>query len=248
MKLTRAVFSKYRKLDNVSISLEDVTILIGENNAGKSTVLEGITGATSGNGKQNFSRHFSKVYTEDATVRIFFKVKEQDLNEILHGLNLGYREEDKPLIYHEYELNCTYNYKSKGIDRKIISDKLKEKYNDYSRLNLILEKLDLMLRRKILFLKTNVEKLSERIESRDTVLKEHEKFPLNYLFYLQNEDGSKFESFNNIINSLFIARLKLININDQITVKVIQNFRNTDYNFDIDEMGDGFRKSLYMIV
>jgi energy-coupling factor transporter ATP-binding protein EcfA2 len=248
MKFTRAIFSKYRKLDNINITLSDVTIFIGENNAGKSTALEGINGAVIENGTQRSSRFFSKATDENASVRIFFKIHRQDLDDIFHDLNMTYQEEDNQLIYHEYELSCEYNYKSKDVDRKIVSDKLKEKYPNDERLNPILTNLKTMLSNKVIFLTPNVEMPNESTLSRD-IISRKKQFPLNYLFYLQNEDKEKFEYFNNLIKSLFEnARLEFTSVNNQIKVKVIQNFRNADYNFDIDEMGDGFRKSLYMIM
>lgn len=138
MRLTRALFFKFRKLDNINIILgEEVTILIGENNAGKSTLLEGINGAIFENSMQNTSKFFSKVSKKDALIRLFFKINVQDLDEVLLELNLEHRDEDNLLIHHEYELNCTYGYESKKIDKRIVTDKLKGKYHDHLRLGSI---------------------------------------------------------------------------------------------------------------
>jgi predicted ATPase len=85
--------SRYRKLDNIKITLLDVTIFMGENNAGKSTVLEGIRGAVFESGARNTSRYFSKVSRENTSVRIFFKIEEEDVISILQSLSLSFSEE-----------------------------------------------------------------------------------------------------------------------------------------------------------
>jgi predicted ATPase len=48
MILTKAVFSKYSKLNDINVKLDTVTIIIGQNDSDKSTLLEGIFNATVG--------------------------------------------------------------------------------------------------------------------------------------------------------------------------------------------------------
>jgi predicted ATPase len=87
MRLTRSVFSRYRKLDNISVELKDITIPVGENNSGKSTILEGINGAFFIS-EVGDPRYFSKVLKKDASVKVFFKMEEQELLGIISGLGL----------------------------------------------------------------------------------------------------------------------------------------------------------------
>jgi predicted ATPase len=122
MRLTKAVFSKYKKLKNVNVRLEDITIIIGQNNSGKSTLLEGIKNAVAKNNGLADSRYFSKILNEDASVRIFFRIDKDDLNLILNLLNLEHKGTDKLLIRTEFFLECVYHYnayKTKKINSSL---------------------------------------------------------------------------------------------------------------------------------
>jgi hypothetical protein len=113
----------------------------------------------------------------------------------------------------------------------------------------IVNKMDSVLKKKIVLIKANNEPSLEYLQPTEIILGEREKFPLNYLYHLQNEHHDEFENLNNIINDLFEdTKVRVVNNEGQIAIEVIQNFRNTDYTFDISEMGDGFRKSLSMII
>jgi predicted ATP-dependent endonuclease of OLD family len=202
MRLTRSVFSKYRKLDNTSIELRDITIFIGENNSGKSTILEGIYGAFFSNSEDQ-SRYFSKVLKEDSSVSVFFKIEEQDLHYVLGDLGLNPSKKDSLLVHHEFQLVCKYNYSSKDIDRKIVVDRLRERYDDDLRLDSITNRLNSLFRQKIVLIRPNEELPSESLRPMETISIKREEFPLNHLYYLQNKNPEQFESLNDIISSLF---------------------------------------------
>jgi putative ATP-dependent endonuclease of the OLD family len=75
MRLTKAVFTNYKKLNNISVKLDETTVIIGQNNSGKSTLLDGINNAFSPDASLLTSRYFSKIHKEDASVKIFLRWK-----------------------------------------------------------------------------------------------------------------------------------------------------------------------------
>jgi len=100
--ITKAVFSKYRKLYNVNVKLDNITIFIGQNNSGNSTLLEGISNVTSTNIALSNSKYFSKVHDEDASIRVFFEINEKDLQRILIALGIESNNNDKLFIQRMY--------------------------------------------------------------------------------------------------------------------------------------------------
>jgi len=105
MRLTKAVFTNYKKLNNISVKLDETTVIIGQNNSGKSTLLDGINNAFSPDASLLTSRYFSKIHKEDASVKIFFKVEDRDVDEILNVLHLRRKILDKLLIRTEFWWN-----------------------------------------------------------------------------------------------------------------------------------------------
>jgi AAA15 family ATPase/GTPase len=249
MRLTKAVFSKYKKLKNVNVRLEDITIIIGQNNSGKSTLLEGIKNAVAKNNGLADSRYFSKILNEDASVRIFFRIDKDDLNLILNLLNLEHKGTDKLLIRTEFFLECVYHYNAYKTKKINVFPPFRSSYNDDARLDALLEKLIWMLDDKVIFIKPDLEISPEPILSRRQSVLKRREYPLNFLFYSQTRQKRLFNKFNKDIGNLFEnVRIKIVRNNDQIILKVIQAFHDKQLEFEINEMGDGFRKALSMIM
>ena len=95
MRLTRVQFDNYKKFRNTNIKLnEKATILIGQNDSGKSTLLRGIYDTLSETDISKNSKYFSKVLQKDASVKIFFKIEKEELYDVLDELSLVPEKKD----------------------------------------------------------------------------------------------------------------------------------------------------------
>ena len=142
MNLVKAVFSKYSKLYDVNVKLDPVTIIIGQNDSGKSTLLEGIFYAASTNIILSRVKNFSKIHDDDAIVKIFFEINETDLNNIFSNLGLKSTSKDKLLIHNQYELECIYpRHGEQTLKQVKVHSDFRIRFNDDERLNMILDGL-----------------------------------------------------------------------------------------------------------
>jgi AAA15 family ATPase/GTPase len=246
MILTKAVFSKYSKLYDVNVKLDTVTIIIGQNDSGKSTLLDGIFNAAAGG--ISVSKSLSKVLDADAVIRIFFEVGENDLNSILANLGLQASNNDKLLVHRQFELECIYPRHAEQTSREVkVHPQFRAKYNNDKRLNMILKGLLWLLGKRVMLIKPNLELNPEFLRPKRYNIKEKEKYPLNYLFYSTRRRNE----LNKILNRL-LGKMRLEfsreRDNDRITTKVIQTHNEEDIEFSLDEMGDGSRKTISMIM
>ena len=80
MKLFTATFLNFKKLKNCNIRFNDFNILIGPNNAGKTTLLEGLYFALTMMNPTNKFDWLSKISeTEDIEIQVFLKLEERYL-------------------------------------------------------------------------------------------------------------------------------------------------------------------------
>jgi len=147
-------------------------------------------------------------------------------------------------------VECIYFLSTKEIQRRVkCSPQFRRTYDDNVKLDMIMEKLGSILHKKLILIKPNLQISSENFRSEKLSTMNREKYPLNFLFHSQNVRKRLFREFNWYINNLFSeVQIKIVKVNDQIIPKVIQTFHHEDIEFEIDEMGDGFRKTLSMII
>jgi predicted ATP-dependent endonuclease of OLD family len=219
------------------MQFSDFTILMGQNNSGKSTLLEAIYNLISDHYNSNYSKCFSKVLKQNSSLTIGFQVEPEDL-VVLSQLFTEQNGDYTPFIYEEIHLKCNFFYptdqfpKGRKTEEIIPSKHLKAKYrNDTTQLRRILEELRLTLRKSILMIRTTSESFNEHFGSR-----------LEYIEKIVPD-------INKIIRNLFDdVKLELIRTRtDQLATRIAQSFRGIAYNSEIDEMGEGFRKALSMI-
>jgi AAA15 family ATPase/GTPase len=246
MILTRAVFSKYSKLYDLNVKLDTVTIIVGQNDSGKSTLLEGIFNAAVGGTSISKLKSLSKVLDADAVIRIFFEVCERDLENILSKLDLQASNNDNFLVHHQFELEWIYPRHGEQTSKVIkVHPQFRAKYNDDERLNTILKGFMWLLGKRVMLINPTLELNSELLRPKKYFIKEKEKYPLNYLFYSTRSQ----KKLNKILYRLLgKVKIEFSKDNNRITTKVIQTHKEQDIEFSLNEMGDGSRKTISMIM
>jgi predicted ATP-dependent endonuclease of OLD family len=204
---------------------------MGQNNSGKSTLLEAIYNSISDNYNSNYSKCFSKVLKQDSSLIIGFQVEQDDLLALPDPEGLG------PFLHEEILLKCTFFYPNdqfpngRKTEEMVPSKRLVSIFrNDVAKLDHTLTELRILLKKSILMIR-----------------------PTSSLFYNEPRlrDVEKIiHDINKILDNLFDdVKLKLTRTTaNQFTIRMIQSFRGTAYTLQIDEIGEGIRKALSIVI
>jgi hypothetical protein len=185
---------------------ENITILVGQNESGKSTILEGLYNALRIKSDSDLSRSYSKLKDEKKfEIRVVLEINESDLRAIVGLAGLS------PQVNDKYLINQKFVFEWKGHDSdetKIVYSKwdgLRDHYGDNLRYDSLMEQLTNYVDQSVILLRINdvIFDSEPFIEPSNLVLGNKNDYPLNHVYLLKKTEGHHFTNLQNDVKMFF---------------------------------------------
>jgi predicted ATP-binding protein involved in virulence len=174
MRIESITFHNFKRLINANLKFGgNTTILVGQNESGKSTILDGLYTTTHYKHDSNLDQSFSKLKEEKKfETRAVIEVNESDIKTILSLAGLQPEENDKDLATQKF----VFEWKGHNSDetRTVYSkwEELRAHYGNNSRLDSILKQLTDYVDQSIILLRSDNKILDSEplVDTSDLVL------------------------------------------------------------------------------
>jgi len=252
VRLLGVTFHNFKKLANANLKFEDrITVLVGQNESGKSTILDGLYKSFDHNKTQSLSRYYSKLRDkQEFEVRVTIKLDKNDIIDLLSKAGLDYLSKDDYFAGQQYIF--AWSGHATREDKNIQSKwkDLRQRYGDNKRYDLIINLMKRHLIEDVLLIRPNniINTIEEYIDSFVRIPYQG-NFPLNYLYSLKIDEPDSFSIIKkNVQQFLKNTDFDIIKKGSNLEISIIKLFRGQEKQLNFDEMSDGAKKILSILI
>jgi len=251
MRIVTETLHNFRRLVNTSVRFGEMTLLVGQNESGKSTILESIFNVLNVNSKSGINKLFTNVKNRmEFEIKIVVELDQNDIDLILSSLGLSPQPSDKYLLHQKFVFEWRGNNLRETKTVQSRWEGLRKSYGNDTRFDAIIRELINYAHKSVVLLRPgDVINGSETfVEDSRLSGADDSQYILNHLYRLR-DTKDKFGILQKYVSRFFKkTEIDIIRKDSDLIIKIIKSFRGDKKELYLIDMSDGFRKILTIIL